>query len=182
MSSILISRRALACRLAAVPFALGSAGRAAAADGADGLSRSAAAIHQEIKFNAGRRRVYEALTTASQFDAVTHLSDALALMTAPGAKSTVISGEEGGAFTLFGGYITGRSIDLQPGERLVQAWRTERWKPGDYSIASFELLEDGAGTKLVFEHRGFPDGEGEHLAKGWHAHYWTPLAKFLARA
>jgi hypothetical protein len=33
---------------------------------------------------------------------------------------------------------------------------------------------------LLFEHRGFPEGQGSSLAKGWHVHYWEPLAKYLA--
>ena len=182
MSSIRISRRALALHIAAAPFALGAAAAGdGAAPGSDGLSHSAAAIRQQLKFNAPRRRVYEALTNASEFEAVTRLSDALALVTAPGAKPTSIGREAGGAFTLFGGYITGRNLELQPNERLVQAWRTADWKPGEYSIAGFAFLEEGAGTTLVFDHRGFPDDAGEHLAHGWHVHYWTPLAKYLSR-
>ena len=144
-----------------------------------GLSHSSESIHQEIKFSASRARVYDALTNSEQFDAVTRLSDGLALVTAPGAKATSISPEVGGAFTLFGGYITGRNLELLPGERLVQAWRTAAWKPGEYSVARFALMEDGAGTLVNFDHRGFPDGNGTHLADGWHVHYWQPLAQYL---
>ncbi|MGB6308265.1 MAG: SRPBCC domain-containing protein, partial [Steroidobacteraceae bacterium] len=146
---------------------------------AGGLSRSSESIHQEVRFDAGRGRVFEALTSSTQFDAVTRLSDALALVTAPGAKSTSISPEVGGPFTLFGGYITGRNLELLREQRLVQAWRTVRWKAGDYSIVKFVLVEDGAATQLIFDHRGFPEGEGSHLAEGWHVHYWEPLSKYL---
>jgi activator of HSP90 ATPase len=67
-----------------------------------------------------------------------------------------------------------------PHERIVQAWRTGGWAPGVYSIAEFELLEQGSGTKIVFDHTGFPKGEAEVLASGWKAHYWEPLKKLLA--
>jgi hypothetical protein len=53
------------------------------------------------------------------------------------------------------------------------------WDPGVYSIAKFELTEHRAGTKIVFDHTGFPKGDGEHLASGWKAHYWEPLQAFL---
>jgi Activator of Hsp90 ATPase homolog 1-like protein len=53
------------------------------------------------------------------------------------------------------------------------------WEPGVYSIAKFELREQGSGTKIVFDHRGFPKGLGEHLAAGWRSHYWEPLETFL---
>ena len=102
-------------------------------------------------------------------------------MLPPGAnKPTEISSEVGGAFVLFGGYITGRHIELVPGERIVQAWRTGGWDPGVYSIANFELVEQGSATKIVFDHTGFPKGAAEVLASGWNQHYWEPLVKFLA--
>jgi activator of HSP90 ATPase len=43
----------------------------------------------------------------------------------------------GGTFTLFGGYVTGRNLEMLPDERLVQAWRAGSWKPGAFSIAAF---------------------------------------------
>jgi activator of HSP90 ATPase len=97
-----------------------------------------------------------------------------------GDKPAEISREMGGAFTLFGGYITGRHVELVPNERIVQAWRTGSWAPGVYSIAKFELVEQGSGTKIVFDHTGFPKGQAEVLASGWKAHYWEPIEKLLA--
>jgi activator of HSP90 ATPase len=126
--------------------------------------------------------VYEALTVAAQFDAITRLSDAVTLITAPGAQVTAISPEVGGAFTLFGGYITGRHLEMLPGERLVQAWRAGRWNAGEYSVARFALAAQGTGCKLLLDHRGFPQGQGASLAYGWRVHYWEPLAKFLHQA
>jgi len=143
------------------------------------ISHSEEAIHQVAVFKASRKRVYEALTDAKQFDKVIQLSGVMQSMHL-GDKPTEIGREVGGAFTLFGGYITGRHVELVPNERIVQAWRTGRWAPGVYSIAKFELVEQGSGSKIVFDHTGFPKGDAEHLASGWKAHYWEPLAKFLA--
>jgi activator of HSP90 ATPase len=142
------------------------------------ISHTAEAIHQETIFTASRKRVYEALTDAKHFDKVTHLSDAMQSMT-PAAAPTEISTQVGGAFALFGGHIIGRQVELKTNERIVQAWRVEGWEPGVYSIAKFELIEQGTGTKLVFDHTGFPKGLGEHLAAGWTSHYWEPLKKLL---
>jgi len=44
-------------------------------------------------------------------------------------------------------------------ERVVQAWRAGGWDPAHYSIAKFELVEQGSGTKIVFDHTGFPNGQ-----------------------
>ena len=143
------------------------------------ISRTAESIHQEAVFKASRKRVYEALTDAKQFDKVIQLSGVMQAMHLPD-KPAEISREVGGTFSLFGGYITGRHVELVPNERIVQAWRTGGWPPGVYSIAKFELVEQGSGTKIVFDHTGFPKGEAESLASGWKAHYWEPLQKLLA--
>jgi uncharacterized protein YndB with AHSA1/START domain len=122
---------------------------------------------------------YDALTDAKQFDKVIQLSGVMQAMHLPD-KPAEISREAGGTFALFGGYITGRQVELVPNQRIVQAWRTGGWPPGVYSIAKFELVEQGSGAKIVFDHTGFPKGEAEVLASGWKAHYWEPLQKLLA--
>jgi uncharacterized protein YndB with AHSA1/START domain len=144
------------------------------------ISHTAEAIHQEPVFKASRKRVYEALTDAKQFDKVIQMSGAMKAGMPPGAKPAEIGREAGGAFSLFGGYVTGRHIELVPNERIVQAWRAGGWDPGIYSIARFELVEQGSGTKIVFDHTGFPKGDAEHLAAGWKMNYWEPLEKLLA--
>jgi activator of HSP90 ATPase len=149
------------------------------AEAEDGISRTAESIHQEPLFKASRKRVYEALTDAKQFDKVIQISGVMQAMHL-GDKPAEISREVGGPFKLFGGYITGRHVELMSDERIVQAWRTGGWPPGVYSIAKFELVEQGSGTKIVFDHTGFPKGEAEVLASGWKAHYWEPMEKLLA--
>src|SRR5262245_15730816 len=124
-------------------------------------------IHQELTLPAAPQRVYEALVDSEKFAEMT------------GAPAT---GEvaEGAAFSGFGGHITGRHVELVPGKRVVQAWRAKTWPEGTYSIARFELHAEGRGTKLVFDHEGFPEESKEHLSQGWHANYWEKIAKHLA--
>jgi uncharacterized protein YndB with AHSA1/START domain len=144
------------------------------------ISHTAESIHQEVVFKASRKRVYDALTQAKQFDQVVQLSDARKTMIPPNAPPTQISTEVGGTFSTFGGLIVGRHIELVPNERIVQAWRPAYWAPGVYSLVKFELMESGSDTKLILDHRGFPDGDGKSLLDGWNKNYWQPLAKFLA--
>lgn len=157
--------------------ALGFIGRARPMSGgvpsskSEEISRSCECIHQEVMIQASCARVYQALTDAKQFSKVTDFS-------IPGA-STAISGEVGGPFSLFGGVITGRHIEMVPNERLVQAWRDKAWAPGVYSIVKFQLNGEDSSTRLVFDHTGFPQGEAEDLAAGWKSHYWEPLRKYL---
>jgi activator of HSP90 ATPase len=166
-----ISRRHFSRSLAWLCPAVGFPGLASSSNAGvpdtQGISHSAEAIHQEVVIKANRKRVYEVLTDTEQFRKLS------------GGMDTKISREAGGAFSLFGGVITGRQIELVPDERIVQAWRSE-WAPGDYSIARFILQEQASDTKIVFDHTGFPQGRAEHLATGWKEHYWDGLARYFA--
>ena len=149
------------------------------AEAGEEISHTAESIHQEVVFKASRKRVYEALTDAKQFERVVQLSDAMKTRMPPGAPPVSISPEMGGAFSTFGGLIVGRNIELMRDVRVVQAWRPAYWTPGVYSIVKFELADNGSGTKLVLDHKGFPDGDGKSLLDGWSKNYWEPLAKYL---
>ena len=128
----------------------------------------AARIHQEVVFKGSPKRLYDVLTDARQFSEVT------------GGAPTEISREVGGSFSCFGGMVVGRQVELVPNQRIVQAWRAKDWDAGVYSIAKFELTGQGSETRLIFDHSGFPEDQQEHLAGGWHAHYWEPMRKYLA--
>ena len=173
------TRRHLIAGMALGVGGLAISSTAAWADAGEEISHGGEAIHQEVAFKAGRRRIYDALTDAKQFDQVIHLGAATQSGMALPTQPTAISRQEGGAFTVFGGHIVGRQIELVLNERIVQAWRVATWDPGIYSIARFELTDQGGGTKLVFDHTGFPAGQGQHLAEGWKGNYWQPLAKLL---
>ncbi len=126
-------------------------------------------IHQEVVIDADRARVYKALTDATQFGELT------------GTGTVTLVDEPGAEFSLFGGHITGRNVDLDPDRRLVQAWRAASWPEGVYSIVNFELKSDGPGaTKLVFDHTGFPEASHDELDGGWVKMYWEPLKRYLS--
>jgi len=170
------TRRDFSMRLAATLPLLGMTENAMSLsnpqDDRNGIQHSCESIHQEVVFKAVRRRVYEALTDEKKFAQVTDF-----IMKGAAAE---ISREVGGPFSIFGGVIVGRHIELVPYERIVQAWREKDWPAGMYSLVRFQLNEQGTQTKLVFDHTGFPQGAASHLAPGWWSHYWEPLQKYLA--
>jgi activator of HSP90 ATPase len=159
-------------------LALGAAKSWARAE--DVISHAADSIHMENVFAASRKRVYDALTDATQFTEIVKLSGAMKSGMVKNPAPAEISREAGGAFKLFGGIIIGRQLELVPNERIVQAWRVAYWEAGAYSIAKFTLTEEGTGTKVIFDHTGFPKGDADNLVAGWKGNYWEPLAKFLA--
>jgi activator of HSP90 ATPase len=156
--------------LAAGPYAFGKSQgdqekiKEAMSPGVEGLLTY---LHQEIDIKASRQRIYDALLDSKQFTAFS------------GAPAE-INREPGGAFSLFGGLVVGRNIELVPKERIVQAWRPANWEPGVYTLVRFELNELGQQTRIVLDHTGFPEQNFRHLNSGWYAHYWEPLKKYFA--
>jgi len=128
-----------------------------------------------------RGRVYALLTDAHEFQKVVALSGAVASGKVKTDIPAKIGREAGAPFSIFGGFVGGRIIELVPDVRLVQAWRPQDWPPGVYSIVKFELTTQGAGTRLVFDQTGFPADDGEQLLQGWKMNYWQPMAKVLAQ-
>jgi activator of HSP90 ATPase len=121
-------------------------------------------IHQEVDFTASPQWLYEALLDSKKFSAFS-------------GRAAQIKRQPGGTFSLFGGHIVGRNVELVPNRRIVQAWRVVDWPEGVYSMARFELKTRESGTRLVFDHIGFPEGLRDHLAEGWEANYWALLKK-----
>jgi activator of HSP90 ATPase len=152
----------------------------ARAETAQGITRTMESIHHEVQFKASPTRLYTALTDAKEFHQVVLLSGAVKKGMVKDPQPAQISTLAGGEFAVFGGYISGRQIELVPNVRIVQAWRTGSWDPGTYSIARFALAPQGTGTLLTFDHTGFPKGEAEHLAEGWKTNYWQPLETLLS--
>jgi activator of HSP90 ATPase len=131
-------------------------------------------IHQSAYFKVAPVQVYRTLLSSSAFSACTKKS--FDMFTASSAK---IDSVTGGAFSLFDGHIIGRILELVPGQRIVEAWRVVDWPAGVYSIARFDLKAEGTGTRVNFEHVGFPEGLKEHLSVGWQQHYWDAMAKYF---
>src|SRR5215472_17435716 len=108
-----LTRREVSLRLVPLLSIFVFAGKAKALRGSvfsegDEISHNCECIHQEVVIKANPERVYQALTDAKQFGKITEFST-------PGAgSSNTSSPEAGGTFSLFGGVILGRHIELVP--------------------------------------------------------------------
>ena len=123
-------------------------------------------LHQEVDLKASPKRIYDVLLDSKQYPANRRdLSD---------------RPSEGGAFSMFGGLIVGRNIELVLNQRIVQAWRPTHWDPGVYSMVKFELKPEQSATTVILDHTGFPEGDFDGLDSGWPIRYWKPLAAYLA--
>jgi uncharacterized protein YndB with AHSA1/START domain len=88
----------------------------------------------------------------------------------------------GGAFTAWDGYISGRTMELKPYTRIVQAWRTTEFPEGSPDSRIEILLEPvEAGTKLSLTHSEIPEGQADSYKDGWDESYFQPMKEYFSK-
>ncbi|MFW9799811.1 MAG: SRPBCC domain-containing protein [Candidatus Thorarchaeota archaeon] len=85
-----------------------------------------------------------------------------------------------GAFTAWDGYVEGKTIELEPEQRIVQKWRTSDFPSGSKdSVVEIVLKRVDKGTKLLLIHTEIPDGQGEEYKEGWKEFYFKPMKEYF---
>src|SRR6516225_840547 len=93
-----------------------------------------------------------------------------------------MSEETGAQVSAWDGYITGRNLELVPGERIVQSWRTTQFTDeheDSQIIVTLKAVEDG--TLLTLEHTNVPDAQRSYEEGGWQEHYFDPMKDYFAK-
>lgn len=86
----------------------------------------------------------------------------------------------GGEFTAWDGYITGKYIELKPGRKIVQEWRSSDFPEGaPPSRFEIGLKEVKGGTELTMIHSRVPEEVAEDIGQGWKDYYWVPMKKYF---
>ena len=83
------------------------------------------------------------------------------------------------SFSLWGGDIHGKNLEVVENKRLVQEWFSGDWKKP--SKVSFTLKEERAKTTVDLLHEDVPDEEEADIAKGWDIYYLGEIKKFLEK-
>jgi len=85
----------------------------------------------------------------------------------------------GGKFNAWEGYIWGKTIELTPGKRIRQTWRTSEF-PDDSPDSVLEVLfePDGKGTRITLIHTIIPERQADGYEKGWKEFYFEPMKKY----
>jgi activator of HSP90 ATPase len=104
-------------------------------------------------------------------------SEGHAAMTGSPAK---VEGKVGGKFSAWDGYIFGKTLELTPNQRIVQAWRTTEF-PGDAPDSRVEVfLEEVAeGTKVTLIHGDMPEDQVDSYRQGWEDFYFKPMKEYF---
>ena len=124
------------------------------------------AIRQTYKINAPIEEVWRALVDPKYINAW-------------GGGPSEMSEKTGFEFSLWGGDIFGKNIEVVPAKLVVQEWFGGKWdKP---SIAKFELSSKDGETIIEFSQTDVPDAEFSDIEQGWRDYYLGPLKDYLEK-
>jgi activator of HSP90 ATPase len=124
-------------------------------------------IKQKVSFKVSAKKVYQALMDAQEHARFTN-------------SKVKIDPRVGGYFSIYDGYITCTTIELQPHKKIIQLWRGSDWPEDSISVVVFELKTRGKGCELSFTHYGVPAKFYHDIVKGWKEYYWQPMKNMLS--
>jgi uncharacterized protein YndB with AHSA1/START domain len=97
-------------------------------------------------------------------------------------SDAIQSDELGAEVEAWDGYISGRNLELVPGERIVQSWRTTEFTDEhEDSIITVTLTETDDGTLLTLSHTNVPADQTSYEQGGWEQHYFEPMQDYFAK-
>ncbi len=89
----------------------------------------------------------------------------------------------GGTFMAWDGYISGKTLELKPYTRIVQAWRTTEF-PAESpdSRVEIQLTESNGETQLKLIHTNIPEGQADSYKQGWEDFYFKPMREYFSKS
>jgi uncharacterized protein YndB with AHSA1/START domain len=116
---------------------------------------------------ASKQTVYSAWLDGEQHAAMTNTGFAIA------------STKVGESFMAHDGYITGKNVELAPGSKIVQSWRsTEFLEDEADSLIEVTFAEATGGTLVTLTHSNLPS-HGTQYESGWKAYYFEPMKEYF---
>jgi activator of HSP90 ATPase len=104
-------------------------------------------------------------------------SDGHSAMTGAEAR---VDARVGGEFEAWDGYISGRTLALEPGQRIVQSWRTAEFSAADEDSRIEVLLAPLAeGTRITLRHTNVPNDQRGYEQGGWQENYFDPMRAYF---
>ena len=87
-----------------------------------------------------------------------------------------MSTEPGSEFELFDGDISGKNLEFEAGQKIVQQWYFgEQEEP---SIVTIKLHPHKKGTSAELKHTNIPDEAFEDITEGWDDYYFGAIISF----
>ena len=123
-------------------------------------------VSEEIR--ATPQQVYDAWLNSDQHSAMT-------------GGEAIVSDLVGDSFTAWDGYIEGKNIELDPGSRIVQHWRTSEFEDSDEdSRLEIDFKARNGNTLVTIRHSNLPE-HGMQYKMGWVENYFDPMKAYFSK-
>jgi len=91
-------------------------------------------------------------------------------------EPAVMSTDPGSEFSLWDGSITGKNLEFEPGQKIVQQWYFGDQE--EESVVTIILHPKGKGTSIELTHTNIPDRDYDDFCHGWDSSYFGSLREF----
>jgi uncharacterized protein YndB with AHSA1/START domain len=93
--------------------------------------------------------------------------------------SARVSDEIGESFEAWDGYITGNNLELEPGVRILQTWRTTEFADDEEdSLLEILFADADDDCRITLHHSNLP-AHGAQYEQGWIDNYFEPMTLYL---
>jgi uncharacterized protein YndB with AHSA1/START domain len=94
-----------------------------------------------------------------------------------GGGPAKMTDSEGAMFSLWGGDIHGKNLEVKTNKLLRQEWISGNWKTP--SIVTFTLTEKDTNVRVELLHERVPNEEAKEISDGWNDYYLGSIKDYL---
>ncbi len=100
-----------------------------------------------------------------------------------GGGSVRVEARVGSDYSAWDAYATGRILELEPGRRIVQSWRTSDFDSSHPdSRLELHLRDVPGGCDVMILHMELPEGLAAKYEEGWRTHYLLPMTGYFGKS
>ena len=87
-----------------------------------------------------------------------------------------------GKFTAWDGYISGKNLELNPGKKIIQTWRTSEFaEDAPDSKLEIKFEEKANKTTLHLSQTNLQKGDAKKYTQGWKDFYFIPMKNYFTK-
>ncbi|NOR88406.1 MAG: ATPase [Bacteroidales bacterium] len=94
-------------------------------------------------------------------------------------ETAIMSKEVGAEFSIWGGDIVGKNVEVVENEKLVQEWFFSEENEGNPSIVNIKIWPKKSGSSVELLHTNIPDEAYENIVEGWNEAYLGAIKQLL---
>ena len=134
---------------------------------------------------AGNKYVYKMKNYKTYFQIKADAQDVFTALTNPftielwSGEKAVMSQEVGTEFSLWDGDITGKNLEVEENEKLVQQWFFGEEDEIEASIVTIKLWKKNSQTSVELLHTNIPDDAYDNIVEGWNDAYLGAIKVLL---